>query len=91
MKEQERSDMLSYWVPTMLRKNAPYYRFAFLQTAEMNRIAPMQVTPTPDTTYRLFLTWSPEQSLPPTPLQPEFLPHLIRKGFTLVEWGGLER
>ena len=87
----EKNDMLSYWVPELSQKNAPYYKIDFLQTAEMNQIAPMKVTPTPASTFRIFLDWTPLQSMPTQLPKPEVLSKVQRNGFTLVEWGGLKR
>jgi len=88
---KEKSDMLSYWLPELTSKNAPYYKIDFLQTAEMNRIAPMDVSPTPTSVFRLFLDWKPLTSMPAVLPQPEKLAHVQRSGFTLLEWGGLNR
>lgn len=89
--KQEKTDMLAYWIPAMFSKQAPYYRVAFLQTAQMNSLVPMIVTPRPDSIYRLFLDWSPLVSKPATPLTPQVLSTVNRHGFTLVEWGGLKQ
>jgi hypothetical protein len=88
---QEKSDMVSYWIPEMLKKNMPYYRISFFQTAQMDQFIPMKVTPQPQSVYRLFLDWSPLDKEPSTPLKPETLSHVVRSGFTLVEWGGLKQ
>jgi hypothetical protein len=87
----EKNDMLAYWVSEFAKKNAPYYRLSFLQTDEVNKFIPMIVTPTPNTTFRLFLDWSPLSAKPAKELEPQSLAHLDRNGFTLVEWGGLKK
>jgi len=83
--------MLAYWLPELTSKNAPYYKIDFLQTAEMNRIAPMHINPSPDSIFRLFLDWSPLAQAPAVTPQPQVLNHVQRNGFTVVEWGGLKR
>ncbi|MEI6222063.1 MAG: hypothetical protein WCP97_04830 [bacterium] len=88
---KEKSDMLEYWLSELQKKNAPYYRISFLQTAEMNALAPMNITPTPTTLFRIFLDWEPLSEKPEQTLQPQQLNKLIRNGFTVVEWGGLKR
>ncbi len=88
---REKSDMLSYWMPEMLGKNAPYYKISFLQTPEMNNLIPMSVIPQPDTVFRIFLDYTPLDTRPDLNLQPQSLLKLNRNGFTLVEWGGLKR
>ncbi len=87
--DKEKSDMMGYWVPELLAKNAPYYRISFFKTAQMNQFIPMQVTPTPNTIIRVFLDWSPLSAVPAVQPQPQVLNHIDRTGFTLVEWGGL--
>ncbi len=87
----EKNDMLSYWLPQMLAKQAPYYRISFLQTDQMNALAPMAITPSPASVYRLFLDYQPLASKPDVLIEPEVLGKVNRKGFTVVEWGGLNR
>lgn len=88
---QEKKDFTSYWVPEILAKDSPYYRISFLQTEDLNKLFPMEVNPKPDTVYRLFLDYSPLLNKPEVDLQTPELNKLIRKGFTLVEWGGLKK
>ncbi|MGD0576925.1 MAG: hypothetical protein ABSA74_02535, partial [Candidatus Staskawiczbacteria bacterium] len=90
LNEKERADMIGYWVPELVAKNAPYYRISFFQTAEMNKFAPMNIIPKPDTLIRVFLDWSPltDNNIN---MQPEILNHIDRQGFTAVEWGGLKQ
>jgi hypothetical protein len=90
LNEKERNDFESYWVPEMLGKSSSFYRVSFITTAELNKMFPMMVTPNPDTVFRIFLDWQPLSQKPTNSLQPEVLPKLIRKGFTMVEWGGLK-
>jgi hypothetical protein len=90
LNEKERVDMISYWVPELTAKDAPYYRISFFQTADMNNFAPMNIFPAPDTVIRVFLDWSPlaENNIS---IQSETLNHIDRHGFTVVEWGGLKQ
>ena len=91
LNENEINDMVSYWVPALERKNSPYYRLSFLQTEELNKIIPMNVVPKPDTVFRIFLDWESLSNKPAQNMAPQNLAHLNRKGFTLVEWGGLKK
>ena len=88
---KESSDMLSYWVPELLKKSAPYYRISLFQTEQMNQFIPMQISPQPDSLLRVFLDWTPLATLPVQMPQPQTLHSFERMGFTVVEWGGLER
>ena len=89
--ENEKNDFTSYWISEMLSKNAPYYKISFLQTPQLNTLFPMNVTPTPDTTFRIFMDYTPLTSKPTIMPEPQVLNKLIRNGFTLVEWGGLKQ
>ncbi len=88
---KERADMLSYWLPRMAAEAVPFYRVAFLQTREMNQIAPLTINPQPDSFYRLFLDYLPLVAKPILKLSPQKLEPIVRRGFTVVEWGGLKR
>lgn len=86
----EKSDMISYWIPEMLSKNAPYFRVSFIQTYDMNKFIPLNISPRPESINRIFLDYEPlnDNTLK---IQPESLHKFVRKGFTLVEWGGIKR
>ncbi|MCL5411803.1 MAG: hypothetical protein M1150_03650 [Patescibacteria group bacterium] len=91
LSDTERKDFTNYWLADMLEKNAPYYRISFLQTDDLNRLFPMTVDPKPDTSFRIFLDYSALTEKPEQLPQPQNLNRLVRKGFTLVEWGGLKQ
>jgi hypothetical protein len=91
LNKTEKKDMLTYWLPQLQKKNASYYRISFLQNAEMNHLVPMVVTPRPDSVLRVFLDYQALDSKPTTILKPQTLTKFNRSGFTMVEWGGLEK
>ncbi len=88
---QEKSDMLSYWVPEMLKSNKPYYRITIFQNTILNRLFPMHISPQPDSVNRIFLDYLPLDNPHQVAVAPQHFQHFIRKGFTYVEWGGLIR
>lgn len=90
LNEKEREDMIYYWVTKLNEKKAPYYRISFLQTADMNKFAPMNISPKPDTLIRVFLDWLPlnDNNIE---IKPEILNPINRQGYTVVEWGGLKQ
>jgi hypothetical protein len=88
---KEKADMVEFWVPELLKKNAPYYRLSFFQAETMNKFVPMEITPKPDTLIRVFLDWSPLDAKPEHDLLPQHLTKIDRTGFTAVEWGGLKQ
>ena len=54
----------------------------------MNDLAPLSISPKPDTVKRVFLDFA-GQNTPATDLAPQQLKGFMRTGFTVVEWGGL--
>jgi hypothetical protein len=85
LNEREAEEFIIYWLP-QLEANAYNYIY-FAPTAEIAENMPLNVTPAPETVIRINMEFKAldapiqvkEQQLPETP---------IRKGFTLVEWGG---
>lgn len=85
LNQAESSDFVAYWQAKI--PNKPYVRLTWFNAVQMNDLAPLYVSPQPDTVLRVFLDMAgydtkiamPAQKLTSTP----------RSGFTLVEWGGL--
>lgn len=87
LNEKERADFAEFWVPKMSR--APYYFVTFYGNELMDRIAPLAVSPRPESVIRLLMDYRPlAQPIPVAPL-PLHTPE--RSGFTVVEWGGVLR
>ncbi len=83
----EYNDFLTYWVP-QLSQNL-WNLITFLPEEEYEKIAPLTVSPAPDTVIRIAMIWKPLEA--PLILPEQLLPSPpVRKGFTLVEWGGIE-
>ena len=82
---KEISDFKEYWLPKMSR--SPYYFVSFIGTVGMNKLAPLQVEPKPDTVIRILMDYKPLQK-PVKTIEPQ-LSALDRQGFTVVEWGGV--
>ena len=83
----EVTDFLAYWVPKL--PNTPYTRLTWFNTEQMNRLAPLTITPTPTTLIRVFLDFQGLQK--PYSLPTQVLTAPSRNGFTAIEWGGLLR
>lgn len=80
----EAREFMEFWVPRMT--GAPYYQISFL-TNEWSRSAPLNVTPRPQTSIRIFMDWKPLSKA--RPIKAPVIVTPARNGFTLVEWGGL--
>lgn len=79
----ERRDFLEYWLP-YLQENA-YNQISFA-TEQYEALAPLAISPAPDSLVRVFMTYRPLER--PIELAPQKLARFERKGFTAVEWGG---
>lgn len=90
LNQKEQNDMVSYWKVRMTETGAPYYRVSFLQTSELNAFVPMNISPKPDTYLRVFMVWFPLYKKPTEEPTQQTLTPVNRKGFTVVEWGGLK-
>jgi hypothetical protein len=86
LNKKEAADFMEFWLPKMPK--TPYVRLTWLDTAEMNALAPLTISPRPDTVKRIFLDFA-GQNTEATNLAPQKLNGFKRIGFTVVEWGGL--
>ena len=82
---KETADFMEFWTEKI--PNKPYIRLTWLNTSQMNSLAPLYVTPRPDTVIRVFLDMDGYDTRIRLPQQK--LSKIPRKGFTVVEWGGL--
>ncbi|MGN0656227.1 MAG: hypothetical protein ACI4KR_05495 [Ruminiclostridium sp.] len=82
---REANEFIIYWLPKMQDNE---YNVITLHTADYDRSVPLTVSPAPDTSIRVFMTYYPSEK--PVEVQEQVLPHYERTGFTLVEWGGSE-
>jgi hypothetical protein len=84
---REIEDFIEYWMPLM--PQTPYVRLSWLGTKDMDALAPLTISPQPDTVIRAFLDFEGVEH--PYILKTQKLPYTPRVGFTAVEWGGLLR
>lgn len=85
LNDKESVDFLDFWLSKM--PDTPYIRLTWFTTAQLNELAPLVILPKPDTIIRIFLDFQGLQNKISLPIQ--HLTALPRKGFTVVEWGGL--
>jgi hypothetical protein len=83
--DSESADFLAFWSSKL--PQTPYVRLTWLNTGDMNTLAPLTVFPRPQTAIRVFLDFAGLDK--PINLLPQKLSAPQRQGFTLVEWGGL--
>lgn len=84
---KESADFMEFWEPRM--QSAPYYFVGFHGTAAMNSLAPLTITPKPDTVVRILMDFQPLQK--PIKVEEPRIRTPERKGFTVIEWGGVIR
>lgn len=82
---KEYNEFVVYWYPQM--KNNPYNIIHFADE-EYTKTAPLTITPAPDSLLRVFMVFKPSDTYMELPQQ-EIKP-FVRKGFSVVEWGGTE-
>ena len=85
LNQKESADFMEFWQPRLPK--TPYIRLTWLNTKDMDTLAPLNVYPKPDTNIRIFLEFEGLEK--PVILKPQKLTAPARFGFTLIEWGGL--
>ncbi len=86
LNEKEAADFREFWLPKMQATAEPYVLVSFVGTHEFNKIAPLDISPKPDTLLRVFMYYQPLATKISMPAQVLKAP--ARRGFTVVEWGG---
>ncbi len=84
---KEAGDFMEFWEPRM--QGAPWYFVTFMGNSVMNELAPLTIFPKPDTVIRILMDFTPLQK--PIEVQGFTIHTPQRKGFTVVEWGGVLR
>lgn len=87
LNKKEQDDFVEFWEPRLSR--TPYYFITFISSSEIERTAPMSIEPTPDTVIRVLMDYRP--LMEPISVEPLSIPATERRGFTVVEWGGIVR
>lgn len=80
----ETAEFLDYWLPEM-QQNA--YNLITFSTEQYERLAPMEISPAPDSLLRVHMVYRGLDA--PRPIREQKLEGgFVRRGFTVVEWGG---
>jgi len=85
LNQKEYNDMISFWIPEMNEKKFCLVRFRVGN--DCNEISSLAISPQPKTEIRVMIEFITTDEF--IPLKKQVLPHYERKGFTVVEWGGL--
>lgn len=84
---KESADFMDFWLPRM--QAAGYYFVSFVAQKEFDRLAPLTIEPKPDTVIRIFMDYKALAA--PIKAKEPIIKTPIRRGFTVVEWGGAIR
>lgn len=85
LNEKETNAFSEYWLH-VLPKSA-YYQIKIVTQEKLGKIAPMYIIPSPQTSIRVALHFTPMDKIIDLP-EPEIVSP-VREGFTVVEWGGI--
>lgn len=80
----ETNEFIQYWLPILERNKTTFIHFLVNENYDV--FSTNYVTPKPDTSIRILMEFFGVDA--PISIPPQELPKTIRKGFTLVEWGG---
>lgn len=84
---RESAEFREFWVPRLPK--TPYLFVTFVPQENFDRDAPLLITPRPDSISRVFMEYRGLEA--PISVAPLTLPKIVRKGFSVVEWGGALR
>ena len=84
LNKKETVDFTAYWLPLLSEK--PWVFLTFYDRGRIDREAPLDITPKPDSVIRVYF----DHLLLDAPIRtsPQELSPGVRKGFCAVEWGG---
>lgn len=87
LKDNEANDFMLAWEPSFV--DAPYYFITFYDKDFIDYFAPLIILPKPDVVIRVLMDYKPLDK--PISVKPINIHTPERRGFTVVEWGGLVR
>ncbi|MDD3284423.1 MAG: hypothetical protein PHZ07_02410 [Patescibacteria group bacterium] len=82
--EKEYNEFIEFWLPKMEEKN--YYFITFVPQEQFDKLAPLSIEPKPDTIIRVFMDFEGLDNY--VNIAPQTIKNTVRRGFTVVEWGG---
>jgi len=82
---KEYNEFIVYWLPQM--ENNKYNLIKFAEE-EYEKLAPLEITPKPDSVQRIFMVFKELNKA--IEVEDQELKAFKREGFTVIEWGGTE-
>lgn len=86
LNNQKTNDFIQYWLPILERNK--YNFIHFLINEDCNEIATLNVKPKPETSIRVYMEFYGLENF--INCNEQQLPKTVRKGLTLIEWGGAD-
>jgi hypothetical protein len=83
---KEYNDFIVYWAPIMQENK--YNLITFAEQEEYEEVAKLKISPEPDSVLRVMMVFKPLNKA--VKVEEQELKPFERKGFTVVEWGGIE-
>lgn len=84
LNNREAQEFIIYWLPIMQQHEVLLIHF--LETEELQKYVPLKVTPEPDSMIRVFMQFAPIEK--GTKVTEQKLAKALRKGYSVIEWGG---
>jgi len=86
LNSKEQADFITYWGPQLMKNERSIVQFHF--NDEVDQFAELEVTPTPDKIYRIYMVSAeiPDGTIMNNSNQE--IPKMKREGFVVLEWGG---
>ncbi len=84
---KEYNEFIVYWYPKLAANKWNYVYFAGKDYSDRARL---EITPKPDSILRVFMEFKAIESPDEMKISEQKLKKFVRKGFTVVEWGGTE-
>lgn len=89
LNQKEQTDFITYWCPRMSNTESCYVRFLF--NKEVDKYASLDVNPTPDNLFRVFMIWTDASKIDFNAcFREQKILSTNRNGLTVIEWGGSE-
>ena len=85
LNKKEIADFKEFWLPRMQEK--PYYFISFYDNKVMDVLAPLSISPKPDSVIRVLMDFKGLDK--PIKVEGYNIPKRARNGFTVIEWGGV--
>ncbi len=86
LNQAEAAAMREYWVSALDKDG--YYKITLLDDGALDRFSTLEINPKPDTEIRVILNFKHIRE--PVEVEEPDIITPVRKGFTVVEWGGVK-